>query len=388
MLLYSPIKGIDKVIKMIELYMPHSSTANNQKLIKQMPVIRFGNTSLPGLDDNVTCFNRAESTYPLCNKREFIQGLNHAITLINDKDALKLKHITDIFYIGRGLNGRVKKVFNTYDEFIAHYKENSIKGWYYYIQPVQAKEYRAHCGHGKILLFYEKPIDSESEKDFRLIKQSEYNEFTVCLKNCLSLLSNYGLDFGVVDFSLSNASFIITDVNVITSFVTNTMVDKYAKYFIWLYNPERRAHFNYGNFKQGESLKWKNNQLLKPEIENFIEHAVKNGKYINTNQIKQQQVKMSIDEALRRGLINKRPVNEDDQRVPVPPQRKYIRKSEGLYGSTVGTIKGYSTSFKIIDVSDGNTIGSIWDEEVGKSGNTEFNPLPYNTDSITEKKKK
>lgn len=287
MILYSFTKGIKKFLSKLQI--PHSCNLNTT-VLRGTPIIRLGNFEGSSIDENFTVYNRFNNVYQMFDKRSFLPSLKqtyeiNGITLVSPKSAEKYKTYTDILYIGKNKNGKIKVLFDTYSDFEKHFNDNTRKGWYYYVQNVNAREFKVHCGHGKILLFYEKNIISDSEKNSRLIKQTEYNSFIKELKTCLLLVNNLSLDFGTVDFSLQGKDIVITDFNLLPSFTTDTVINKYVKYFHWLYSMEKRQHFNYMSFNKGESLKWKNNQLTNNNILDYIEESSKN-KLINLNDYK------------------------------------------------------------------------------------------------------
>lgn len=169
--------------------------------------------------------------------------------------------------------GKNLVVLNNYTELVNHWR----KGWYYSEFIDKQREFRVHCGHGKVLALMEKTKPSNSSiawnraindtEPFKRITQAESDEQNLIhiLKEALKAVEALKLDMGGVDIMLdkNNIPYVL-EVNTAPTLNSSPAVAAlWAKYWKWLLDStEQRLHWDYNLFKKTSSLFWKQNQFL------------------------------------------------------------------------------------------------------------------------------
>ncbi len=189
------------------------------------------------------------------------------VTLATPQNEISYPVIARPYKHSKGLNFVILKTRN---EFVQHY--NNHKGaWYYSNFVDKVKEYRAHCAHGKILNFLEKPNPGKGiiawnralgNDAFVSVKWDDYPVSAVkeALKACKAL----GCDFLGIDVVVDKMgkAYILEGNSSPTLNTSEYSSERYAKYFEWLMrSPERREHWDFTQFKDPSSFAWKNFQL-------------------------------------------------------------------------------------------------------------------------------
>lgn len=166
-------------------------------------------------------------------------------------------------------------VLNNFNDFERHYNINN-EGWYYSNFINKEREFRVHCGHGKVLAVMEKSNPNNGNIAWNRaqndIEPFEYVTWTriddenlkCVLEQGLKATAAVGLDMSGVDVMLHNGIAYVLEVNTAPTLNTSPYVaERWGKYFDWLFRQEtRRDHWNISEMKKGSSLIWKNYQLM------------------------------------------------------------------------------------------------------------------------------
>lgn len=139
------------------------------------------------------------------------------------------------------------------------------------------KEFRVHCGHGKILLVKEKPrpkdksqliwnIDVNGEA-FEYISWDNYQNPGIreaCIES-LNAVKALNLDFAAVDVMVKNNKAYVLEANTAPSLYSAEYTEeRYIRYFEYLLNNTKNQkldHWNYDGYEKASSFSWKNKQL-------------------------------------------------------------------------------------------------------------------------------
>lgn len=232
-------------------------------------VVRWGNRIEIEKDERSIIYNDNQQARKASNKklaREiFIKNNILCPQLLTPKsDNLKYPIIARPNEHSKGENF---VVINNLKEFETHYNTNNID-WYYSEFIDKEREFRVHCGHGKILAIMEKPKGEGiawnrvlNEDPFVRVKQEEYKYKLFAI--ALQAMKVIGLDFGGVDIMLKGDTPYVIEINTSPSIENSEYVnDRYSKYFNWLFSSEtKREHWNFKEFTAGKSLAWKENQF-------------------------------------------------------------------------------------------------------------------------------
>lgn len=163
-------------------------------------------------------------------------------------------------------------VLNTKEELEKHWRT----GWYYSEFVDKVREFRVHCGHGKVLALMEKHNPNNGNhawnraqndtEPFTRIKQSESDEQELrnVLVEGLKAVDALGLDMGGVDVMLDkNGIAYVLEVNTAPTLNSSPKVaEMWGKYWGWILRVNgRRDHWDYLAFKKASSIFWKKDQL-------------------------------------------------------------------------------------------------------------------------------
>lgn len=172
-------------------------------------------------------------------------------------------------------------VLNSQQEFINHYTRNN-QGWYYSQFINKEREFRIHCGHGKVLAVMEKSNPNNGNiawnraqndtEPFEYIPWNQVDEQNLkcVLEEALKATQAIGLDMSGVDVMLCNNIAYVLEVNTAPTLNTSPYVaSRWGLYFDWLFRTEtRREHWDFSQFRKGSSCIWKNYQLKDEEKSN------------------------------------------------------------------------------------------------------------------------
>jgi glutathione synthase/RimK-type ligase-like ATP-grasp enzyme len=145
------------------------------------------------------------------------------------------------------------------------------KGMYVARVYPKTKEWRVHCGHGKVLAVCEKPLVEGdirgnmaiTHEEWRVLPWSEY-DVGIC-RIALDALRVVGLDFGGVDVMShptdDSPRQVVCEINTApTVSDSEYMLGRYSAYFLVA---QDLKHYDYTKWKEGKSFAWKNQQLKK-----------------------------------------------------------------------------------------------------------------------------
>lgn len=163
-------------------------------------------------------------------------------------------------------------VLESKEELEKHWRS----GWYYSEFVDKVREFRVHCGHGKVLALMEKHNPNNGNhawnraqndtEPFTRIKQKETDEQNLrgIMVEALKAVKSLGLDMGGVDVMLDeNGISYVLEVNTAPTLNSSPKVaEMWAKYWEWLLRVNaRRDHWDFLAFKKASSLFWKQEQL-------------------------------------------------------------------------------------------------------------------------------
>lgn len=170
----------------------------------------------------------------------------------------------------RHAKGKNFVVLRNREEFVRHFDANERNGWYYSEFIDKTDEFRVHCAHGKVLELMRKPRGegfawnrAQVGEPFVRVERRDYGDkLNVCVE-ALKAAAALGLDFSGVDVIVKDGKAYVIECNTSPTLNSSPHVTtRYAKYFDWLARSnEKRPHWEFLNFKKGESLVWKNFQL-------------------------------------------------------------------------------------------------------------------------------
>lgn len=282
---YSVMKNndVDLIIKRkrtdhkFNIYKDNTSNRRNplhiQELSAAKVVIRYGNRIVAPFTEGTIVYNKSKSIGFASDKglsRVLFREKNVRCPKLFDYDSYMESNITYpvIARPRQHCKGQNFVVLNTPEQFIEHYSMNHMYGWYYSEFIDKEKEYRVHCGHGKVLAIMEKPKGEGiawnraiNHDPFIRLKQADYMH-DICLQ-ALNAVNALELDFGGVDIIYKDGIAYVLEVNTAPTINSSAYVsEQYAKYFDWLTRSNvRREHWEYTKFKKPQSFAWKQEQL-------------------------------------------------------------------------------------------------------------------------------
>lgn len=266
---YYRIFGDTKQYDESQLYQLKLKTFNFDNSI----IIRWGTRENINADNSMI-YNKsgaiASATNKLLSRQIFAEkGVNapRLITSVDDyRDGIVIARPV---VHSKGLNF---VVLNTKEELANHWRN----GWYYSEFVDKVREFRVHCGHGKVLALMEKHNPSNGNhawnraqndtEPFTRIKQSESDEQGLrnVLVEGLKAVDALGLDMGGVDVMLDkNGIAYVLEVNTAPTLNSSPKVaEMWGKYWGWILRVNgRRDHWDYLAFKKASSIYWKKDQL-------------------------------------------------------------------------------------------------------------------------------
>ena len=246
-------------------------------------VIRWGTREELTTDKTTIVYNQSRAIANATNKK-----LSRELFIENGVSTPKLMtlnnfEISDLPIIARPLvhsKGKNFIVLNNYTDFESHYHRNN-EGWYYSQFINKEREFRVHCGHGKVLVVMEKSNPDNSNlawtraqndtEPFTYVPWTQLDEQNLkcVVTEALKATQAVGLDMSGVDVMLCGGTAVVLEVNTAPTLNTSEYVaGRWGMYFDWLFRSEtRRDHWDFTQFKNASSLVWKNKQLT--EIENL-----------------------------------------------------------------------------------------------------------------------
>ena len=246
-------------------------------------VIRWGTREELTTDNTTIVYNQSRAIANATNKK-----LSRELFIENGVSTPKLMtlnnfEISDLPIIARPLvhsKGKNFIVLNNYSDFESHYHRNN-EGWYYSQFINKEREFRVHCGHGKVLVVMEKSNPANGNlawnraqndtEPFTYVPWTQLDEQNLkcVVTEALKATQAVGLDMSGVDVMLCGGTAVVLEVNTAPTLNTSEYVaGRWGMYFDWLFRSEtRRDHWDFTQFKNASSLVWKNKQLT--EIENL-----------------------------------------------------------------------------------------------------------------------
>lgn len=241
-------------------------------LFNNTKIIRWG-TRETITGTNMIIYNKASAIASATNKkmsRELFEqnGVNAPYLL---KEPSEHEGIT----IARPLihsKGKNFIVLNSQKEVEDHWNEN----WYYSRFIDKDREFRVHCGSGKVIGLMEKHKPDNNSlawnravsgtDPFTRLKQYEADEQDLrnVLIESLSAIEALGLDMGAVDIMLKDGVPYVLEVNTAPTLNSSPHIaEEWSKYWKWLFNSDqKRNHWDFRKFKKASSLFWKQDQYL------------------------------------------------------------------------------------------------------------------------------
>lgn len=244
------------------------------RLAETSIVIRYGNSIVAPFKKGTIVYNKSSSISTASDKalsrQLFTEKGVRCPKLIHYQDYLENKIVYPIIARPRQhRKGQDFVVLNNDQEYLEHYSMNHMYGWYYSEFIDKEKEYRVHCGHGKVLAIMEKPKGegiawnrAVVHDPFIRLKQADYLH-DLCLQ-ALCAVEAVGLDFGGVDVAYKDNKAYVLEVNTAPTINSSKYVsEQYAKYFDWLTRVDvQREHWDFRQYNKAQSFAWKQEQLL------------------------------------------------------------------------------------------------------------------------------
>lgn len=235
-------------------------------------IIRWGTREIIKAD-NVIFYNKASAIESATNKYEsrllfekYNVSTPHLLKSPQDHTGIT---ITRPYIHSKGKNFIVLK---SEEEVQNHWRN----GWYYSKYIDKDREFRVHCGHGKVIALMEKykPENNNmawnrainNSEPFVKVKQyqvDDQNLYPVLLE-ALKAIEALHLDMGGVDVIYKDGIAYVLEVNTAPTLNSSPRVaQEWAKYWKWLFNSNvRRPHWDFRKFKKASSLFWKQDQYL------------------------------------------------------------------------------------------------------------------------------
>ena len=249
------------------------TTVAASKLNLKGTVVRWGNrVELPM--QGCVIYNTAAAVGNAANKkraREILQKAGIDIPKLVTPQNFENSDLPIIARPSYHFAGKNVVILKTKDDFLSHYKINNNKGWYYSKVIWKDREIRVHCAHGKVLLALDKskPKDKNciawnlADNEVWTVIPWEKYVYNWC-KKALAALEALGLDFGAVDMVIKDGKSYVLEVNTSAGLGDGDYTKKrYAMYMKWLFRKgSKREHWDYKKLSAGNSLAWKNYQLL------------------------------------------------------------------------------------------------------------------------------
>jgi glutathione synthase/RimK-type ligase-like ATP-grasp enzyme len=242
--------------------------------IKNAAVVRWGNRTNINMQ-NCVVYNKGEAIGNASNKKLTRELLKKAEVLIPKMVTPQNIAKEDYPIIARPSyheKGQNFVILKTPEEFKSHYGKNASRGWYYSQFIPKNREIRIHCAHGKVLAVSEKAKPKDPKQvvwNFDVVgepwKTVPWGEYVaVWCQRALKAVQTLGLDFGAVDLIIKDKTAYVLEVNTSSGIAESEyMTKRYQLYFDWLFRqPKRREHWDYTKLTSGQSLAWKNYQLL------------------------------------------------------------------------------------------------------------------------------
>lgn len=241
-------------------------------------VIRWGTREELNTDNTTIVYNQSKAIANATDKklsRELFIENNVSTPVLVTPDNFQETYLP---IIARPLVHSKGKNFvvlaNVYD-FENHYNQNN-EGWYYSQFINKEREFRVHCGHGKVLVLMEKSNPGNGNlawnraqndtEPFTYIPWAQIDDENLkcVLEEGLKATTAVGLDMSGVDVMLYNGQAYVLEVNTAPTLNTSPYVaERWGKYFDWLFRQEsRREHWDISGLKKASSLVWKNFQLM------------------------------------------------------------------------------------------------------------------------------
>lgn len=173
-------------------------------------------------------------------------------------------------YHSRGKNFYV---VNSRDELYNILDNKDLKNGYYCSEIYnKQREVRVHVAYGKVLLVQEKEIvpgiiqanRAQTHADWKVIPWGDY-EKDVCKIACDAVKAVNG-DIGGVDIMIDRRNttmpVCICEINSAPTIKSaEYTIQRYAKFFSWIFRNKDAKWWNYEKYNIGSSFSWKNNQL-------------------------------------------------------------------------------------------------------------------------------
>jgi glutathione synthase/RimK-type ligase-like ATP-grasp enzyme len=240
-------------------------------------VVRWGTREELQTDNTTIVYNQSKAIANATDKK-----LSRQLFIENGVSTPKLMTLdnfetSDLPIIARPLvhsKGKNFVVLNNFSDFERHYNQNN-QGWYYSQFINKEREFRVHCGHGKVLVLMEKSNPNNGNlawnraqndtEPFTYIPWTQIDDENLkcVLEEGLKATVAVGLDMSGVDVMLYNGQAYVLEVNTAPTLNTSPYVaERWGKYFDWLFRQDtRRDHWDISGLKKASSLVWKGFQL-------------------------------------------------------------------------------------------------------------------------------
>ena len=230
-------------------------------------VIRWANSEMYNTR-GAKIINKRDGIKLACNKaKSRIKMQDEGISVPkswNNFSEASLPCIMRPTYHRKGENFHIIQILDYIDEI----EDNNGN---YYSEIIDKKaEYRVHVAHGKVLYINQKPlIEGEIRANQHVTHQSwgkvlswEDYRRKMCKLAC-DAVKCCGLDMGGVDIMKSkDKKYYVCEVNTAPTFTNEPYaVERYAKYFDWLFRHRDAVWWDYSKYEAGASFAWKNLQL-------------------------------------------------------------------------------------------------------------------------------